>query len=249
MTQPLGALRPVYVVGVGMVPFTKPGASESYNTMGAKAARLALDDAGVDYALVQQAYVGYVYGDSTAGQAAIYGLGLPAFVLVKTLTPGFFARGDTATPVKVGIGVVALNLVLNENLPVDGIYDADQDWLPVDLDSDAMHAAAQHLVGKHDFTTFRAAQCQASSPVKTLDRMDVARYGELLSVTGGRERLLHDMASRPDAPADPQERAALAALLLLGLPRLASAQGGWPQRPITLVVPFVVQLLSTIGTV
>ena len=59
--------RAVHVVGVGMIPFTKPGASAPYHEMGAQAARLALDDAGVDYAKVQQAYVGYVYGDSTAG--------------------------------------------------------------------------------------------------------------------------------------------------------------------------------------
>ena len=62
--------RAVHVVGVGMIPFTKPGASESYHLMGARAAQLALDDAGVPYDAVQQAYVGYVYGDSTAGQAA-----------------------------------------------------------------------------------------------------------------------------------------------------------------------------------
>ena len=68
--------RAVHVVGVGMIPFTKPGASAPYHEMGAQAARLALADAGVDYANVQQAYVGYVYGDSTAGQAAIYGVGL-----------------------------------------------------------------------------------------------------------------------------------------------------------------------------
>ncbi|MDR3003953.1 MAG: lipid-transfer protein, partial [Acidovorax sp.] len=68
--------RAVHVVGVGMIPFTKPGASEPYTAMGARAAQLALEDAGVDYADVQQAYVGYVFGDSTAGQAAIYGVGL-----------------------------------------------------------------------------------------------------------------------------------------------------------------------------
>jgi acetyl-CoA acetyltransferase len=68
--------RPVHVVGVGMIPFTKPGASEPYTVMGAQAAKLALHDAGVAYDQVQQAYVGYVYGDSTAGQAAVYGVGL-----------------------------------------------------------------------------------------------------------------------------------------------------------------------------
>ena len=91
--------RPVHVVGVGMIPFTKPGASDPYTVMGARAAQLALDDAGVDYSLVQQAYVGYVYGDSTAGQAAIYGVGLtgiPVFNLNNNCSTGssalFLAR-------------------------------------------------------------------------------------------------------------------------------------------------------------
>lgn len=65
-------------------------------------------------------------------------------------------------------------------------------WLPVDLDADAMHEAAQHLVGKHDFTTFRAAQCQAASPVKTLDRLDVARYGELIEIRADARSFLHN---------------------------------------------------------
>ncbi|MBC7728036.1 MAG: lipid-transfer protein, partial [Microbacteriaceae bacterium] len=89
----------VHVVGVGMIPFTKPGASESYEVMGAKAARLALDDAGIDYAKVEQAYVGYVFGDSTAGQAAIYGVGLtgiPVFNVNNNCSTGstalFLAR-------------------------------------------------------------------------------------------------------------------------------------------------------------
>ena len=65
-------------------------------------------------------------------------------------------------------------------------------WLPVDLDSEAMHAAAQVLVGKHDFSTFRAAQCQAASPVKTLDRLDVARYGELIEIRADARSFLHN---------------------------------------------------------
>jgi tRNA pseudouridine38-40 synthase len=65
-------------------------------------------------------------------------------------------------------------------------------WLPVDLDADAMHEAAQYLVGKHDFTTFRAAQCQSSSPVKTLDRLDVARYGELIEIRADARSFLHN---------------------------------------------------------
>jgi acetyl-CoA acetyltransferase len=94
----------VHVVGVGMIPFTKPGASESYEVMGAKAARLALDDAGIAYALVEQAYVGYVFGDSTAGQAAIYGVGLtgiPVFNVNNNCSTGstalFLARQAVAS--------------------------------------------------------------------------------------------------------------------------------------------------------
>ena len=73
----------VHVVGVGMIPFTKPGASEAYPVMGAKAAQLALTDAGINYALVAQAYVGYVFGDSTAGQAAVYGVGLSGIPVIN----------------------------------------------------------------------------------------------------------------------------------------------------------------------
>jgi acetyl-CoA acetyltransferase len=75
--------KPVHVVGVGMIPFSKPGASAPYHEMGAQAARAALADARVDYGLVQQAYVGYVYGDSTCGQAALYGVGLSGIPIVN----------------------------------------------------------------------------------------------------------------------------------------------------------------------
>ena len=54
-----------------------------------------------------------------------------------------------------------------------------------------MHAAAQRLVGKHDFTTFRAAECQAKSPVKTLDTLDVARAGDEVMVTASARSFLH----------------------------------------------------------
>jgi tRNA pseudouridine38-40 synthase len=59
------------------------------------------------------------------------------------------------------------------------------------LDAAAMHAAAQHLVGHHDFTTFRAAECQARSPVKTLDRLDVSRDGEEIRVQASARSFLH----------------------------------------------------------
>jgi tRNA pseudouridine38-40 synthase len=69
-------------------------------------------------------------------------------------------------------------------------------WVPVDLDAEAMHEAAQLLTGKHDFTTFRAAQCQAQSPEKTLDRLDVMRFGEDIEIrTDARSFLHHQVRS------------------------------------------------------
>ncbi len=68
--------RKVNVIGVGMVKFQKPGASDTYDVMAQGAARAALEDAGVEYREVEQAFAGYVYGDSTCGQRAVYGLGL-----------------------------------------------------------------------------------------------------------------------------------------------------------------------------
>lgn len=66
----------VVVAGVGMIPFKKPGDSLPYYEMGAQAIRLALNDAHIDYASVQQVYAGYVYGDSTCGQRAVYEVGM-----------------------------------------------------------------------------------------------------------------------------------------------------------------------------
>jgi tRNA pseudouridine38-40 synthase len=64
-------------------------------------------------------------------------------------------------------------------------------WLPMALDSDAMHAAAQALIGRHDFTTFRSVQCQAQSPVKTLDRLAVGREGEEIVIRAEARSFLH----------------------------------------------------------
>jgi len=62
---------------------------------------------------------------------------------------------------------------------------------PMPLDADAMHAAAQLILGKHDFTTFRAAECQAKSPEKTLDRLDVSREGDMIVVRAMARSFLH----------------------------------------------------------
>jgi len=94
----------VVVAGVGMIPFRKPGASESYARMGAEATRLALADAGIDYGKLQAAYVGYVYGDSTCGQTALYEVGrtaIPVFNVNNNCSSGssalYLARAAVAS--------------------------------------------------------------------------------------------------------------------------------------------------------
>src|SRR6187401_2911174 len=64
--------------------------------------------------------------------------------------------------------------------------------LPRRLDAEAMHAAAQRLVGKHDFTTFRSTECQAKSPEKTLDRLDVSRAGDEVHIVAVARSFLHN---------------------------------------------------------
>lgn len=71
------------IAGVGMIPFTKPGQSEDWDVMGEKAIRLALADAGLTYDKIQQAYAGYIYADSTAGQSALYRVGVTGIPIVN----------------------------------------------------------------------------------------------------------------------------------------------------------------------
>lgn len=94
----------VFVAGVGMIPFAKPGASQSYDVMGAEAIRAALQDAGLAYGLVQQVYAGYVYGDSCSGQRAAYAVGMsgvPVFNVNNNCSTGstalFLARQAVAS--------------------------------------------------------------------------------------------------------------------------------------------------------
>ncbi len=82
------------------------------------------------------------------------------------------------------------------------------------LDNDAMHRAAKLLVGRHDFTTFRSVHCQAKDPVKTLDRLDVRREGELLLIEAEARSFLHH-----------QVRSMVGCLVLVGL-------GRWPEARI-----------------
>ncbi len=78
------------------------------------------------------------------------------------------------------------------NRRADLTLDAGHAWrVPRPLDAAAMQEAAQRLVGKHDFTTFRAAECQAKSPVKTLQSLDVERAGGEVTVTASARSFLH----------------------------------------------------------
>jgi tRNA pseudouridine38-40 synthase len=83
-------------------------------------------------------------------------------------------------------------------------------WRPVLLNHEAMHEAAQALVGKHDFTTFRAAECQAQSPVKTLDHIAVTREDDMIDITVDARSFLHH-----------QVRSIVGSLKLVG-------EGKWP---------------------
>ena len=78
------------------------------------------------------------------------------------------------------------------NRRADLTLDAGHAWrVPRPLDAAAMQAAAQRLIGKHDFTTFRSTECQAKTPVKTLDRLDVERHGDEVNVWASARSFLH----------------------------------------------------------
>jgi tRNA pseudouridine38-40 synthase len=102
------------------------------------------------------------------------------------------------------------------NRRADLALDRDRAWrVARPLDAPAMHAAAQALVGRHDFTTFRAAECQAKSPVKTLDRLDVERSGEEVRIHAAARSFLHH-----------QVRSMVGSLVLVG-------DGKWTARDLS----------------
>jgi tRNA pseudouridine38-40 synthase len=88
------------------------------------------------------------------------------------------------------IGRRYLYRILNRRAPP--ALEAGRAWqVAVPLDAGAMHEAAQILVGRHDFTTFRSAHCQSESPVKTLDRLDVRREGDVILIEAAARSFLH----------------------------------------------------------
>ena len=105
------------------------------------------------------------------------------------------------------IGRRYLYRIVNRRAPL--ALDRDRAWqVPQPLDADAMHRAAQALVGRHDFTTFRSVHCQARDPVKTLGRLDVERVGEEVHVHAAARSFLHH-----------QVRSMVGCLALVGLGR------------------------------
>ena len=106
-----------------------------------------------------------------------------AVLSAEEAAPDFHARFDA-------LRRVYLYSILNRRAPA--ALSRGKVWrIARTLDADAMHVAAQRLIGHHDFTTFRDANCQAKSPVKTLDRCDVVRQGETLQVWCEARSFLH----------------------------------------------------------
>lgn len=128
----------VLIAGVGMVKFTKPGKSEMYDVMGAKAARAALADAGITYEDVQQAYVGFASGDTCSGQTALYGVGqtgIPVINVNNACASGSTALFLARQAVMSGQVEVALALGFEQMNP--GALSADNSRTPITLRIDA----------------------------------------------------------------------------------------------------------------
>lgn len=110
----------IVVAGVGMTPFVKPGQNEPYTVMGANAINMALDDAGIGYDKVQQAYAGYVYGDSTSGQRVLYQIGMtgiPVINVNNNCSTGSSALFLARQAVEAGIVDCALALGFEQMAP------------------------------------------------------------------------------------------------------------------------------------
>jgi tRNA pseudouridine38-40 synthase len=108
----------------------------------------------------------------------------PVVVLEAALAAdGFHARFSAKTR-------HYLYRIVNRRAPLT--IEAHRAWhVPTPLDTEVMHEAAQHLVGRHDFTSFRGALCQAKSPIKTLDRLTVRRDGDRVEITARARSFLH----------------------------------------------------------
>jgi tRNA pseudouridine38-40 synthase len=142
--------------------------------------------------------------------AGVHALAMSAHVDVeKEITPFRLAEGVNAKLRPLPVSILAAQVVpddwharfscvgrryvyriVNRRAPL--ALEAGRAWrVAVVLHADIMHKAAQALVGRHDFTTFRSAHCQADSPVRTLDRLAVRRLGEVIEVEAAARSFLH----------------------------------------------------------
>jgi len=158
-------------------------------------------------AVTGEQVVAYAAGRTDAG---VHALAMTAHVDVeKAITPFRLMEGTNALIRPNPIAVLACEVVADDwharfscvgreylyriaNRRAPLTLDRGRAWrIAKDLDANAMHDAAQVLVGRHDFTTFRSAHCQSESPVKTLDRLDVRRDGEQLLIEAAARSFLH----------------------------------------------------------
>ncbi len=142
--------------------------------------------------------------------AGVHALGQVAHCDIdKHLVPGRFRDGLNAHLRPHPVGVLSAEIVADDfearfsairrhyryriaNRRANLALDVNRVWrVPRPLDAGAMHAAAQRLIGKHDFTTFRDTECQAKSPVRTLDVLDVTRDGDAVDVVTSARSYLH----------------------------------------------------------
>ena len=141
--------RTAYIAGVGMIPFKKPGQSAPYDEMGAQAVRLALDDAGLAYNEVQQAYAGFIYGDSTSGQKALYRVGmtgLPVINVNNNCASGSTALYLARQAVQSGVADCVLALGFEQMQP-GALKSA---WTDRAIPFEHGRKRAEELIGKRD---------------------------------------------------------------------------------------------------
>ncbi len=170
-------------------PSVQQAVEEAIHAFGGETARVQCagrTDAGV-HALGQAAHVDLERDPApdTLRDAVNYHLKPhPVAVLdARAVAPDFNAR-TSAT------GRSYRYRIVNRRAPL--ALDAGRAWQVIrPLDAEAMHTAAQELAGHHDFTSFRASECQAKSPVKTLDRLDIRRLGEEIEILAEARSFLH----------------------------------------------------------
>lgn len=139
----------VIVAGVGMTKFAKPGQNDPYTEMGAQAIYAALKDAGLDYSAVQQAYAGYVYGDSTCGQNVIYKVGMtgiPVINVNNNCSTGSSALFLARQAVEAGIVDCALAVGFEQMRPgalVDVWTDRPSPFADFDAETDELVGNSQ----------------------------------------------------------------------------------------------------------